>query len=147
MPARPIWIALGLAGYISSRTIQAIDIFLNFPVMDMNRNAIWKNPENVPQEGVERLNSFWGDGSWKDAAYGESEQAVLFGTPEIVKHGNEEIAAAFRKRLKDVAGFEFVPEPVPMRNQKNAVVYYLFFASHKPVAQKIITAVFDKHRK
>ena len=24
---------------------QAIDIFLNFPVMDMNRNAIWKNPE------------------------------------------------------------------------------------------------------
>jgi three-Cys-motif partner protein len=24
---------------------RAVDMFLNFPVMDMNRNAIWKNPE------------------------------------------------------------------------------------------------------
>ena len=125
----------------------AIEIFLNFPVMDMNRNAIWKNPDNVPRDGVDRMNSFWGDESWKDAAYSESEQAVLFGNREIVKHGNEEIAAAFRRRLKDVAGFEFVPEPVPMRNQKNAVVYYLFFASQKPVAQKIITSIFDKYRR
>jgi three-Cys-motif partner protein len=125
----------------------AIDIFLNFPVMDMNRNAIWKNPDNVPRDGLDRMNSFWGDESWKDAAYSESEQAVLFGNREIVKHGNEEIATAFRSRLRDVAGFEFVPEPVPMRNQKNAVVYYLFFASQKPVAQKIITSIFDKHRR
>ena len=36
--------------------------------------------------------------------------------------------------------------PLPMKNKKNAVVYYLFFASQKPVAQKIITAIFDKYR-
>ena len=28
---------------------EAVDMFLNFPVMDMNRNAIWRNPEKVPQ--------------------------------------------------------------------------------------------------
>jgi three-Cys-motif partner protein len=125
---------------------KAIDMFLNFPVMDMNRNAIWRNPENVPQDGIDRMNSFWGDQSWQAAAYDESPQGVMFGEPEIVKQGNDAIAAAFMKRLKTVAGFEFVPEPVPMKNQKNAVVYYLFFASQKPVAQKIITAIFDKHR-
>jgi three-Cys-motif partner protein len=35
---------------------QAVDMFLNFPVMDMNRNAIWRHPENVPKTGIERMN-------------------------------------------------------------------------------------------
>jgi len=34
---------------------KAIDMFLNFPVMDMNRNAIWNNPEKVPQDGIDRV--------------------------------------------------------------------------------------------
>jgi hypothetical protein len=95
-------------------------MFLNFPVMDMNRSAIWKNPERVPQDGVDRMNRYWGDASWKEAAYRESQQTVMFGSPEIVKQENEEIAAAFQARLRKVAGFEFVPDPVPMKNKKNA---------------------------
>jgi hypothetical protein len=55
---------------------------------------------------------------------------------------NSAIVAAFRERLKEVAGFKFVPEPLPMMNSKNAIVYYLFFASPKPVAQDIITHIF-----
>jgi hypothetical protein len=50
------------------------------------------------------------------------------------------------KRLKEVAGFRFVANPLPMRNSTNAVVYYLFFACKHPVAEKIITAIFDKYR-
>jgi three-Cys-motif partner protein len=125
---------------------KAIDMFLNFPVMDMNRNAIWKNPDKVPQDGIERMNKFWGDESWKQAAYAESPQGSFFG-PEMVKQGNDEIVAAFRKRLRDVADFKFVPEPLPMRNSTNAVVYYLFFASQKPVAERIITDIFSKYRR
>jgi three-Cys-motif partner protein len=53
---------------------------------------------------------------------------------------------AFQKRIKTVAGFEFVPDPMPMRNTNNAVVYYLFFASQAPVAKKIITDIFKKYR-
>jgi len=48
--------------------------------------------------------------------------------------------------LKKVAGFSFVPEPLPMRNSNNAVVYYLFLASAKPVAEKIIEEIFSKYR-
>jgi hypothetical protein len=47
----------------------ALDMFLNFPVMDMNRNAIWLNPGQAPQGGIERMTRFWGDHSWKQAAY------------------------------------------------------------------------------
>jgi len=114
--------------------------------MDMNRNAIWRNPEKVPQDGVERMTKFWGDDSWRQAAYAESPQGNLLFGPEMVKQPNEAIVGAFRKRLQEVAGFRVVPEPLPMRNSTNAVVYYLFFASQKPVADKIITAIFDKYR-
>jgi len=124
---------------------RAVDMFLNFPVMDMNRNAIWKKSDKVPQGGVERMTKFWGDESWKQAAYAKSPQAGLFGASEMVKQGNEEIVAAFRKRLKKVAGFGFVAEPLPMRNSTNAVVYYLFLASPKSVAEKIINGIFSKY--
>jgi three-Cys-motif partner protein len=122
----------------------AVDIFLNFPVMDMNRNAIWRNPDKAPPGGVDRMNKFWGDDSWRNAAYAEARQRSFFG-PELVKQGNEEIAAAFQERLKKVAGFGFVPKPLPMRNSRKAVVYYLFFASPKAVAQKIITDIFRSY--
>jgi len=135
------WRAMEMAG--QSR---AIDMFLNFPVMDMNRNAIWRNPTAVPKEGIDRMNSFWGDESWREAAYAEDPQGNLFGAPDIVKQGNDAIVGAFRKRLREVAGFQFVPEPLPMKNSTNAVVYYLFFASQKPVAQKIIDSIFKKYR-
>lgn len=125
---------------------RAVDMFLNFPVMDMNRNAIWRNPDKVPKGGTERMTKFWGDESWKKAAYAEARQARLFGAPEMVKQGNEEIVDAFRKRLKKVAGFGFVAEPLPVKNSTNAVVYYLFLASPKSVAEKIISGIFAKFR-
>ena len=124
---------------------KAIDMFLNFPVMDMNRNAIWRGPENARKDGIERMNRFWGDESWREAAYAESDQGNFFGR-ELVKQDNAAIVKAFQKRLKTVAGFEFVPDPLPMRNSNNAVVYYLFFASQAPVAKKIITDIFKKYR-
>jgi hypothetical protein len=64
----------------------------------------------------------------------------------MVKQPNDSIVAAFRERLTKVAGFSFVPEPLPMRNSNNAVVYYLFFASPKPVAATIIKHIFQKYR-
>jgi three-Cys-motif partner protein len=125
---------------------KAIDLFLNFPVMDMNRNAIWHAPKNAPKEGIERMNRFWGDGSWRQAAYAESDQGNLFSERELVKQDNSAIVKAFQKRLQTLAGFEFVPDPLPMRNSNNAVVYCLFFASQKPVAKRIIEGILIKHR-
>jgi three-Cys-motif partner protein len=119
-----------------------IDVFLNFPVMGMNRNALWRNPEKLSSDRLNRMTEFWGDESWKDAAY--STSGNLFGLPE--KESNEAIAEAFRKRLTTVAGFKRVPEPLPMRNSIGATVYYLFFASQVGVAEDIIRDIFAKNR-
>lgn len=125
---------------------RAVDMFLNFPVMDMNRNAIWKNIGHAPKDGIERMTRFWGDDSWKQMAYKGSPQHNLFSGPDIIKQSNDAIVAGFRERLQKVAGFSVVPEPLPMKNSNTAVVYYLFFASQKPVAKKIIDDIFAKYR-
>ncbi len=122
---------------------KSIEILLNFPIMDMNRNALWHNPEKVGATGLKRMTAFWGDDSWRSSAY--STNRNLFGEPE--KEDNKIIVEAYRKRLKDKAGFSFVPEPIPMRNTKGAEVYFLFFASNKAVAANIIRDIFDKYRK
>lgn len=133
------WEVIETAGKMKS-----IEIFLNFPIMDMNRNALWRKPELASGEGQARMTAFWGDESWRQAAY--RQQTMLFGADEEIKLGNKQVVDAFTERLKTVAGFEFVPEPLPMRNSTNAVVYYLFFASHQPVAAKIVQAIVKKFK-
>ena len=64
---------------------------------------------------------------------------------ELEKVGNDEIVAAFAQRLREVAGFANVPDPLPMKNSQGAVVYYLYFASQKDVANKIVKDIFRKH--
>lgn len=126
----------------SAGKTESIEIFLNFPVADMNRNVLWRNPDKVDPQQAARMTGFWGDESWRQAAYDTTGN--LFGWEE--KQGNEAIIKAFRERLKKVAGFAYVPEPIPMRNGKNAIVYYLFFASQKPVAAGIVKQISDKYR-
>lgn len=92
------------------------------------------------------MTSFWGDESWRDIAYQEDDQLKLFGSPDLKKAPNYEVAYAFRERLKDHAGFQYVREPLPMLNSKGAVVYYLFFASQKKVADKIVQYIFKKYQ-
>jgi three-Cys-motif partner protein len=131
------WALIEAAG--KSKTIE---IFLNFPVMDMNRNILWHDHESVDPGQRERMTRFWGDESWYTDAY--SGKGNLFG--HLEKVSNDEIAEAFRERLKTVAGFQSVPEPIPMRNSTGATVYYLFFAAHIPVAANIVTDIFNKYR-
>ena len=120
-----------------------IDMFLNFPVMDINRNALWRNPENVSVERRSRMNVYWGDESWREIGY--EKTLGLFGTMEE-KVSNTQFAKGFRARLSSVAGFKRVPEPLPMRNSRGAIVYYLFFASQVDVAEKIVVDIFNKYR-
>ena len=131
------WKVIESAG--KSRTVE---MFLNFPVLDMNRNVLWRNPEAVAPTQAARMDRFWGDNSWRNIAYNTTGN--LFEYEEKVD--NDTIAQAFRNRLRTVAGFSHVPEPIPMRNPTGGVVYYLFFASHKPVAARIVTDIFNKYR-
>lgn len=123
-----------------------IEIFLNFPTMDMNRNSLLKKFELVDSRDNERMTAFWGEESWKQAAYTESPQGTLFGEVQFEKEPNDVIAERFRERLKSVAGFKFVPEPIRMRNSNGATLYYLFFASQNETGYRIAKYILDKYR-
>lgn len=119
----------------------SIEIFLNFPVMDMNMNVLLHNPEKADSADIERMNDFWGDETWQDAAY--TKKRSLFGWEE--REDICKVAEAFRQRLKKEAGFEYTPEPLPMRNTKGGIVYYLFFASNNKTGDRIARDTFKKY--
>jgi len=122
---------------------RAIEIFLNFPLMDMQMNVLKHHPEKVSPQQQERMNLFWGDDSWRRIAY--KQDRGLFG-PIEQREPHEVLVQAFKERLQDVAGFRCVPEPIPMRNTKGGIVYYLFFASPNNTGSKIVHDIFSKYR-
>lgn len=134
------WDVLKTAGQM-----QSIEIFYNFMIMDANMNVLWRYRDKVDQRQVERMNFVWGNDSWRNAAY-KTEPGLFGPIEEKAPNANEKIIQAFRKRLKDVAGFQYVPEPIPMKNSKGAIVYYLFFASQNKTGGKIVGEIFNKYK-
>ena len=123
--------------------MKSIEIFLNFPVMDMNMNVFRRKPQKVDKSQLARMNAFWGDESWRNVAYTKTKG--LFGDMEE-KATIEQVVKAYQNRLKEVAGFAYVPDPIPMRNSTGAILYYLFFASPKETGAKIVKDIFDKYK-
>jgi len=132
------WKVIETAGRMKS-----IEIFFNFMIMDINMNVLLRNPEKVSGAQIERMDRAWGDHSWRNIAY--EKVPTLFGDSEV-KLGNESIADAFRERLNKVAGFKFVPLPMPMRNNQGAIVYYLYFASPNKTGARIVNSIFNKYK-
>ncbi len=122
--------------------LKTVDIFLNFPIMDINRNTLRTRLDDTTDANLAAFRDFWGeDEDWVDKMY----QQDLFG--DLDKVGtNRTLAGLFQKRLREVAGFAFVPDPILMKNTKGGQLYFLFFASHQSVAQEIVMDIFTKYR-
>lgn len=132
-------------------TIEAIgrtgtmDLLLHFPTMTMNRGALHRDGE-VSVDEAAALTRFWGDETWRDAAYVRRDG--LFGSLEPEKATDIEIAMAFCERLRKVARFNGTTQPIPMHNSHGALMYYLIFALPIPTATRAATSVakyFIKH--
>jgi hypothetical protein len=81
----------------------------------------------------------WGDDSWREVA-----AARRSGGAESTHAG---IAAAFGRRLREVARFGNVLEPLPIPDRTGtAVVGYLFFASRTDTANEVLEEIFARHR-
>ena len=134
------WEVIETAGKMGS-----IEIFLNFPVMDMRRNVLLSNPKEATPENIKRMDAFWGTHAWKEIAYFQTQD--LFGDTIDLKQKNIKlITSAFKERLLEVAEFKYVPEPIPMRNTKSSILYFLFFASNNKTGNKILTDILNKYR-
>jgi three-Cys-motif partner protein len=136
----PNWAVVQRAGELGT-----IEIFLNFMIYDANLNILFGDPEEATAAQKKRFSDFWGDTSWERIAYLE-EEPDLFGLKRLKKVTTETIMTAYRERLKSVAGFKYVPEPVPMRNAKGVPLYYLFFASQNEAGSRIAAGIFKKYR-
>ena len=126
------------------------EIFLNFPLMDMNRNVLHKELFSAEPDQIERMNRFCGTHEWQEILYKEDNQMNLFGDTYRVKvvDSNAKLGNWFKKeRLQKAAGFKFVPEPLLMKNSKGGPLFFLFFASHDETGPKIVTDIFNKYRK
>jgi len=134
----PSWEVVRTAGVMKS-----IEIFLNFMIMDANMNVFWKTSSNPDPTQISRMNTFWGDESWREVAW---EVVPDLFEDQIEKASNETIVNAYAERLRKKAGFQYVPKPLPMRNSKGAVIYYLLFASHDRTGAKIATDIMNKYR-
>jgi len=136
------WEVVAAAGRMKS-----VEIFLNFMVMDMNMNVLLNHPEKALSSQTERMNGFWGGESWRQAVY--ARQGALFDQDAQVKlsDSNAKVAEAYRARMIEVAGFQFVPEPLPFLNEQGATIYNLFFASPNKTGHDIVVDIFEKYRK
>ena len=129
---------------------ETTEIFLNFPLMDMNRNVLHKDLLSADPEQIERMNQFCGTEEWQGILYKESAQTKLFGPPDKIKTVGSNIKLGDwygTERLKRTAGFQFVPEPVLMRNSKGGPLFFLFFATYNKAGNNIVSDIFNKYRK
>ena len=130
------WEVLATAG-----KMKTIEVFFNFMIMDANMNVLWADPDRVPPEQAARLTAVWGDDSWRSAAY--VKQPGLFGDIEE-KRTNDTIAKAFQKRLKDGAGFDYVP-PATDEEQQRCRRLLSLFCFRQPHRSEDCHGDFDKY--
>jgi three-Cys-motif partner protein len=134
----PNWSVVEEAGRMKS-----VEILHTFMIMDAHMNVLWRNPEKVDADQIARMNAFWGDDSWRKIGYVKEEG--LFGDIDV-KAPALDFVNGYVTRLKEVAGFRYVVEPLPMRNSTGGVVYYLVFATPNETGYKIARDVFKKFR-
>lgn len=135
---------------VEAAKLRTTEIFLNFPLMDMNRNVLHKDLLSADPDQIERMNRFCGTYEWQEILYEEDKQMDLFRDTYRIKivDSNIKLGDWFRvERLEKAAGFKFVPEPLLMRNSKGGPLFFLFFASHNETGKKIVSDIFNKYRK
>jgi three-Cys-motif partner protein len=119
------------------------DLILHFPTMDANRNVLWADPSKVSDYNKQRMNEFWGDGSWHDSAYTTSGLLPIPGL--FRKAPIDSVLEAYRKRLL-ASGFKVVGLPIPVRNTRGRIIYHIFLASPNETAKSLITSSVKKFR-
>ncbi len=120
---------------------KALDLFINFPVMGVNR--LLPRDEAPDPTSSERLKLLFKDTEWVESLY--LHVADLFGDVRAMRDRLDAQRLADRY-IADVRSlFPYTSRPVIMRNSVNAPLYALFLASHNANAARITDSIFDKY--
>ncbi|MBM3211390.1 three-Cys-motif partner protein TcmP [Candidatus Poribacteria bacterium] len=123
---------------------RALEIFLNFPVMAINRTVLRNNPYKLSKKQIERMNRFWGSIDWKTDIYQEIPNLLGIHIEKIIQSAND-LGLMFKKRLEQL--FPDVTFPIVMKNSKESPLYCLIFAGHNPRGKEIAEDIFKKFEK
>ncbi len=114
----------------------AIDLWILFPAMAVNR-LLYRDGQ-IPEKLCKKLNKTLGSSQWKEAFYQEKQQLSLF-TKKTEKEKTakfEDIKKYYLEHLKTV--FPGVAsEPLPLKNSRNSILFYLYFAVSNPKGKNI----------
>jgi three-Cys-motif partner protein len=124
---------------------RAIEVFMNFPAMALNRTVLPNDPSALTEAQIERMNRFWGYTDWRGDIY--EEVPTLFGPVEMKIHRTtgQRLGRLFKKRIEEV--FPYVTVPLVMTNSKNAPLYCLIFEGHNPTGAKIVQEIFQRYQR
>jgi three-Cys-motif partner protein len=124
---------------------RALEIFMNFPVMALNRTVLPNDPNVLTEAQIKRMNRFWGSTEWRGDIY--EAVPTLFGPVEtkICRTTGQRLGRLFTKRLEEV--FPYVTAPLVMTNSKNAPLYCLIFAGHNSTGAKIVREIFQRYER
>jgi three-Cys-motif partner protein len=123
----------------------AIEIFLHFPTMAINRSEL-RNEIEVDVDGAHgtAMDRIWGNHKWHDLLY--SRQPDLFGGVWDMK--KRRTSADFLSRLfveeRLRSLFKFVTDPIVIKSPNGPHIYCLIFAGHNETGAKIANHVFRK---
>jgi three-Cys-motif partner protein len=118
---------------------RALEIFMNFPIMAINRSILINDPDKLTKERIGRMNKLWGSPDWMSDIYKETPD--LFGPRiEKVSQTGKSLGNLFKNRLKEA--FPEVTFPLLMKNSNNAPLYCLIFAGHNATGKKIVENIF-----
>jgi three-Cys-motif partner protein len=125
---------------------RAVEVFINFPIMHMNRNCKKEQAGQILHGELAAMDSFWGDRSWHAAMFRDTGQMDMFGGTDLAKQENRDLVNAYCDRLREVAGFGFVADPLPMRIPTGGIVYYLIFAGPNETGWKIVRDIYRAYK-
>jgi len=125
-------------------TMKTIEIFLNMPIMAINRACLLNNPDKLTKEHIERMDGFWGNNEWQSIMY--IDVSTLFGPRKVKDHIDaKKLSDYFVGRLESV--FDHVSLPLVVKNSKNTPLYCLIYAGHNEIAKGIIEDIFKHFEK
>jgi three-Cys-motif partner protein len=122
---------------------QAFDLFMNLSTMGIARLL---DKRQVPTGSKRQvLDAIMGEPEWVDRLY--ASQLGLFGEAQATRSRipHESIAATYIQMVQQL--FQFVSDPVVMKNSKGASLYVLFLASHNRTAIKITNDIFAGYQR
>jgi three-Cys-motif partner protein len=124
---------------------KALEVFINVPIMAMNRTGLPNDPEHLTPAQIERNNSFWGSEDWRNEIY--EVRPTLFGPREykIQPTTAQRLSTLYKDRLTQV--FPYVTDPLVMRNSTGQPIYCLIFAGHNKTGADITRTIFKKYER